>query len=123
MTVLENRPNAALLVVDVQNGVVAGAHERAAVVANVGRLVDPARVTRAGIDRLGRESRCMDEPLLRSDEEVAAVRLAPPEILDGPIDLVEYDPAWPSLYADAKSTIVEKILDRAVEPGSSTPDI
>jgi nicotinamidase-related amidase len=43
MTTLENRPNTALLVVDVQNGVVEGAHERDAVVANVGRLVDKAR--------------------------------------------------------------------------------
>lgn len=37
---LENRPNTALLVVDAQNGVVQGAHERDAVVANVGRLID-----------------------------------------------------------------------------------
>ena len=43
MTTFENRPNTALLVVDVQNGVVAGAHERDAVVANVASLVDKAR--------------------------------------------------------------------------------
>ncbi len=43
MTTLKNRPNTALLVVDVQNGVVDGAHERDAVVANVGRLVEKAR--------------------------------------------------------------------------------
>jgi nicotinamidase-related amidase len=43
MATLENRPNTALLVVDVQNGVVEGAHERDAVVANVGSLVDKAR--------------------------------------------------------------------------------
>ena len=43
MTTLENRPNTALLVIDVQNGVVAGAHERDAVVANVASLVDKAR--------------------------------------------------------------------------------
>ncbi|MEV0805515.1 cysteine hydrolase family protein [Micromonospora sp. NPDC050200] len=43
MTTLENRPNRALLVVDVQNGVVAGAHQRDAVVANVGSLVEKAR--------------------------------------------------------------------------------
>jgi nicotinamidase-related amidase len=43
MTTLENRPNTALLVIDVQNGVVAGAHERDAVVANVGSLVERAR--------------------------------------------------------------------------------
>jgi len=43
MTTLENRPNTALLVIDVQNGVVEGAHERDAVVANVASLVDKAR--------------------------------------------------------------------------------
>ena len=43
MTTLANRPNTALLVVDVQNGVVEGSHERDAVVANIGTLVDRAR--------------------------------------------------------------------------------
>lgn len=43
MTTLENRPNTALVVVDVQNGVVEGAHERDAVVANVGHLIEKAR--------------------------------------------------------------------------------
>jgi nicotinamidase-related amidase len=43
MSTLENRPNTALLVIDVQNGAVEGAHERDAVVANVGTLVDKAR--------------------------------------------------------------------------------
>ena len=43
MTTFENRPNTALLVVDVQNGVVEGAHERDAVVANIGSLVEKAR--------------------------------------------------------------------------------
>jgi nicotinamidase-related amidase len=43
MTTLENRPNTALLVIDVQNSVVEGAHQRDAVVANVARLVDKAR--------------------------------------------------------------------------------
>ena len=43
MTTLKDRPNSALLVIDVQQGVVAGAHERDAVVANVGSLVEKAR--------------------------------------------------------------------------------
>ncbi|WP_327238326.1 isochorismatase family protein [Streptomyces sp. NBC_01317] len=43
MTTLENRPNTALLVVDVQKGVVEGAHERDAIVANIGGLVERAR--------------------------------------------------------------------------------
>jgi nicotinamidase-related amidase len=47
MTTLENRPKTALLVIDVQNGVVRGAHARDAVVANVRGLVEKAR--RAGV--------------------------------------------------------------------------
>ena len=49
MTTLENRPNTALLVVDVQNGVVEGAPERDAVVANVGSLVEKARQERVPV--------------------------------------------------------------------------
>jgi nicotinamidase-related amidase len=43
MTTLENRPNTALLVVDVQDDVLAGTHARDTVVANVGSLVERAR--------------------------------------------------------------------------------
>ncbi len=43
MTTLSDRPHTALVVIDVQNGVVGEAHERDAVVANISRLVDRAR--------------------------------------------------------------------------------
>jgi nicotinamidase-related amidase len=43
VTTLANRPNTALLVVDIQNGVVEGAHRRNEVVANVDSLVAKAR--------------------------------------------------------------------------------
>ena len=43
MTTLPDRPNTALMVIDVQKGVVAEAHQRDAVVANIGTLVDTAR--------------------------------------------------------------------------------
>jgi nicotinamidase-related amidase len=43
MTTLEKRPNTAVLVIDVQNGIVGGAYEREAVVANVGTVVEKAR--------------------------------------------------------------------------------
>jgi nicotinamidase-related amidase len=49
MSTLENRPNTALLVVDVQNGVVEGAPKRDAVVANVGSLVEKARQERVPV--------------------------------------------------------------------------
>ena len=43
MTTLPDRPNTALLVIDVQNAVVAGAHNRDGVIANINTLVDMAR--------------------------------------------------------------------------------
>ncbi len=43
MSTLGNRPNTALLVVDVQNGAVKGAYQRDTVVSNIGSLVDKAR--------------------------------------------------------------------------------
>jgi nicotinamidase-related amidase len=43
VTTLPDRPHTALVVIDVQNGVVAEAHDRDAVVATIGRLVDKAR--------------------------------------------------------------------------------
>src|SRR4029079_11997457 len=43
MTTLPDRPNQALLVIDVQNGVVGNAYERDRVVANIAALVENAR--------------------------------------------------------------------------------
>ncbi|GAA2140424.1 cysteine hydrolase family protein [Nocardioides koreensis] len=43
MTTLDNRPHTALLVIDVQNGVVGEAHDRDRVVTNIATLVDRAR--------------------------------------------------------------------------------
>lgn len=43
MTTLSDRPNTALMVIDAQKGVVADAHQRDAVVANISTLVDKAR--------------------------------------------------------------------------------
>lgn len=43
MTTLVGRPRTALLVIDVQNGVVGEAHERDRVIANIAMLVDRAR--------------------------------------------------------------------------------
>ena len=43
MTTLSDRPNTALVVIDVQKGVVADAHGRDDVISNIGTLVDKAR--------------------------------------------------------------------------------
>src|SRR5437588_10633246 len=65
MTRLENRPNTALLVVDVQNGAVEGAHERDAVVANVRCLVEKARRERVPVVWVQHS----DEQLARGSDE------------------------------------------------------
>jgi nicotinamidase-related amidase len=49
MATLESRPNTALLVIDVQNGVLEGTHERDAIVANVASLVEKARRERVPV--------------------------------------------------------------------------
>ena len=43
MTTLSERPNTALLVIDVQNQVMSGTHNREGVITNIGTLVDKAR--------------------------------------------------------------------------------
>ena len=65
MTTLENRPNAALLVVDVQKGVVAGTPERDTVVANIGSLVEKAREAQVPVVWVQHS----DEGLVRGSEE------------------------------------------------------
>ncbi|REF36735.1 cysteine hydrolase family protein [Thermasporomyces composti] len=49
MTTLPDRPNTALLVIDVQNGVVARAHNRDGVIANIRSLVDKARAAKVPV--------------------------------------------------------------------------
>jgi nicotinamidase-related amidase len=49
MTTLADRPNTALLVIDVQNGVVDGASRRDEVVANIRQLVERARATQTPV--------------------------------------------------------------------------
>jgi nicotinamidase-related amidase len=49
MTSLRDRPNTALVVVDVQNDVVAKAHDRDEVIANINTLVDKARAEKVPV--------------------------------------------------------------------------
>src|SRR5215472_1540674 len=74
MSTLENRPNTALLVIDVQNGVVGAAHQRDAVVANVGSLVEKARRERVPVVWVQHS----DEDLAKgSDDWLIVPELAP----------------------------------------------
>ena len=49
MTTLPDRPSTALLVIDVQNGVVADTHNRDDVIANISTVVDKARAQDAPV--------------------------------------------------------------------------
>ena len=98
MTTLGNRPKTALLVVDVQNGVVNSAHERDAVVANVGSLVAKAR--REGVPVVWVQH--SDEQLARGSEAWQIV----PELVPG-----DTEPLVEKNYGDSfEDTGLETLL-------------
>jgi nicotinamidase-related amidase len=65
MSTLSDRPNTALLVVDVQKGVIGEAHQRAAVVANIAGLVDRARAEEVPVVWVQHD----DEQMTRDSDE------------------------------------------------------
>ena len=79
MTTLPDRPNTALLVIDVQNGIVAGAYNRDGVIGNISTLIDKARAENVpvlwvqhsddGDLALGSESWQFVPELVRGDSE------------------------------------------------------
>ena len=98
MSTLKNRPNTALLVIDVQNGVVKGAHERDAVVANVGNLVDKARREQVPVVWVQHS----DEGLARGSDEWRIV----PELAPG-----DAEPLIEKNYGDSfEATPLENVL-------------
>ena len=56
----------------------------------------------------------MHDPPLKSDDEIAAARIGPPEVLNRPITLAEYDSAWPVLYEREAARIRAALADRAL---------
>ena len=113
MSRLANRPNTALLVVDVQQGVVAGNHERDAVVANVGRLVEKAREEGVPVVWVQHS----DQSLERGSDDW---RIVPELTPDGAEPLVEKN------YGDSfEDTTLERVLSnlgvgRLVVAGAQT---
>jgi nicotinamidase-related amidase len=98
MTTLGNRPNTALLVVDVQKGVVEGAHERDAVVANVGSLVEKARRERVPVVWVQHS----DKQLARGSDDWRIV----PELVPG-----DAEPLVEKNYGDSfEDTTLETVL-------------
>jgi nicotinamidase-related amidase len=70
VTSLRDRPNTALLVIDVQNGVVANAHRRDEVIANINTLVDDARARQVPVIWVQHSD---DENLVENSERWAYV--------------------------------------------------
>ena len=100
MTTLENRPNTALLVVDVQNGVVADAPRRDQVVANIATLVDKARRETVPVVWVQHS----DEGLVEETEDWRIV----PELTPG-----ESEPLIGKRYGDSfEDTDLESVLGR-----------
>jgi nicotinamidase-related amidase len=98
LSTLENRPNTALLVIDVQNGVVGGAHQRDAVVANVGSLVERARRERVPVVWVQHS----DEGIAKGSDDWRIV----PELTPG-----DAEPLVEKSYGDAfEDTILETVL-------------
>lgn len=98
MTTLENRPNTALLVVDVQKGVVTGAHQRDTVVANIATLVDKARQHETAVVWIQHQ----DDHLEQGSEAWAIVPELCPE---------DADPHVGKCYGDSfEATTLETVL-------------
>ena len=113
MTTLTDRPNTALLVIDVQNGVVQTAHQRDTVVANVASLVEKARRERVPVVWVQHS----DEGLVRGSDGWRIV----PEL--APADA---EPLVEKHYGDSfEDTTLEKVLSglgvgRLVVAGAQT---
>ncbi|MFJ9159520.1 isochorismatase family protein [Streptomyces griseoviridis] len=100
MTTLENRPNTALLVVDVQKGVVGGAHQRDAVVANIAGLVERARREEVPVVWVQHS----DEGLTRGSDDWRIV----PELTPG-----DAEPLVEKSYGDSfEDTALETVLSK-----------
>jgi nicotinamidase-related amidase len=98
MTTLKDRPNSALLVVDVQNAVVKGAHERDLVIANIATLVEKARRERVPIVWVQHS----DEQLVRGSDDW---RIVPELTRDDAEPLIEKN------YGDSfEDTNLESVL-------------
>ncbi|MFI6321879.1 isochorismatase family protein [Nonomuraea sp. NPDC050556] len=98
MTTLQNRPNTALLVLDLQNGVVEGAYERDSVVANVATLVERARGEGVPVVWFQHSN----EHLVKGGDAWQIV----PELVPG-----DAEPVLGKLYSDAfEGTSLESVL-------------
>ena len=115
MSTLVNRPKTALLVIDVQNGVVGEAYDRDKVVANIGALVDNARA--AGVDVVWVQHN--SEELPRDSESWQFV----PELVRGDGEPVVHKTYGDSFEeTDLESVLAERGIGQLVVAGAQTDE-
>ncbi len=113
MTTLEHRPNTALIVIDVQNGVVAGAVERDAVVGRIDGLVGKARAQDVPVVWVQHSD---EQTVMDSDEWQIVPELTP----DGaePIIQKHYGDAFEA--TDLESVLADLGVGRLVVTGAQS---
>ena len=113
MTTLDNRPNSALLVVDVQNGVVAGAPRRDEVVATIRSLVERARAEQTPVVWVQHS----DDDLEQGSEKWQYV----PELVPDEKEPIVHKHYGDSFEAtDLESVLAERGVGRLVVAGAQT---
>jgi len=114
MTTLSNRPNTALVVIDVQNGVVGEAYNRDAVVANISRLVDKARAADVAVVWVQDSG--------PGDRESEAWQLVPELSRREDEPLVHKDYADSFENTDLESLLAERSVGQLVVAGAQTDE-
>ncbi|WP_432949389.1 isochorismatase family protein [Kribbella sp. CA-253562] len=116
MTTLTDRPRTALLVIDVQNGVMAGTHNRDAVVGNIATLVEKARGE--GVDVVWVQHNS-DEGLKKDSEEWQYV----PELVRAEGEALVHKRYPDSFEAtDLESVLAERGIGRLIVSGAQTDE-
>ena len=115
MSTLADRPNTALVVIDVQNGVVGEAYDRDTIVANIGTLVDKARA--ADVDVVWVQHN--DDNLPRDSEPWQYV----PELVRGDAEPLVHKSYGDSFEeTDLESVLAERGIGRLVVAGAQTDE-
>lgn len=113
MTTLTDRPNTALVVIDVQTGVVGGAVRRDEVVAAIGELVDRARTASVPVVWIQHD----DDELARDSDEWQIV----PELAPAPDEPIVYKQYGDSFEAtDFEERLADLGVGRLIVTGAQT---
>jgi nicotinamidase-related amidase len=115
MSRFADRPNTALMVIDVQNGVVANAHDRDKVIANIRSLVEKARASQVPVVWVQHS----DEELAKDSDEWRYV----PELVreDGePLVHKHYGDSFED--TDLESVLAERGVGRLLVTGAQTDE-